>query len=230
MIISINNDNITEYILNIKLGSMLCKHVVKHNFYRENSKAFRLYVESQKLGYEICNWGLHVGHANDIQYHINRIVQMEKDNYNPAIRVVVCKYDFCNKPILWIDNLHSAIKYIRQYGKDVKLKDIPFYLVDICDYEHPIINGYNGSLRESYEDIFGAVSCAYARFNRSNSRQLIEIGYTLNDFLNDNPKLYTEQNIHLGLIDSSDSVETILSKSAAFNSLYIADEYLYGQK
>ena len=230
MIVSINTDNISEDILNMKLTSMLCKHVIKHNFYKEYSKAFRLYIASQKLGYEMCNWGLHVGHANDIQYHINLIVQMEKDNYNPAIRIVICKYSFCDKPVIWIDNLHSAIKYIRQYGKDVKLKDIPFYIVDISDYEHPIISGNSGYLRENYEDIFGAISCAYARFNRSNSRELVEIGYTLDDFLNDNPKLYTEQNIYLGLINSSDDVETILSKSAAFNSLYNAEEYLYGQK
>ena len=28
-----------------------------------------------------------------IENHINSIVQMEIDEYNPAIRIVVCKYD-----------------------------------------------------------------------------------------------------------------------------------------
>mgnify|MGYP006954582522 FL=1 len=148
----------------------------------------------------MCNWGLHVGHASDIQYHINSIVQMERDEYNPAIRVVICKYDFCDTHIVWIDNLHSAIKYIREYGKNVKLGDIPFYIVDISDYDHPSIHGYKGSLRERYEDILGAVSCAYKRFRRSNSKKLIEIGYTVKDFLYDNPMLYTELNTHLDLI------------------------------
>lgn len=198
--IKINND-ISENLLNMNLTDMFCKHVIRRNPDGIQIKAGKLYIESCKLGYKVCNWGLHVGHASDIQYHINSIVQMERDGYNPAIRVVICKYDFCEMPIVWIDNLHSAIKYIREYGKNVKLGDIPFYVVDISDYDHPSIHGYNGSLRERYEDILGAVSCAYKRFRRSNSKKLIEIGYTVKDFLYDNPMLYTELNTHLDLIN-----------------------------
>ena len=194
--IKISND-ISEDLLNMKLVDMFCKHVVRHSLDNTQIKAEKLYIESCKLGYKVCNWGLHIGHADDIQYHINSIAQMEKDEYSPAVRIVVCKYEFCDTPIVWVDNLHSAIKYIREYGKDVKLGDISFYVVDIFDYKHPSIHGYNGSLRESYEDILGAVSCAYKRFRRSNSKELIEIGYTLKDFLCDNPTLYTECNTHL---------------------------------
>lgn len=185
------NEDISEYLLNMKLTDMFCKHVIRRNLDDKETKAEHLYIESCKLGYDFCNWGLHTGHASDIEYHINSIVQMERDEYNHAVRIVVCKYDFCDKPIVWVDNLHSAIKYIRKYGKDAKLKDIPFYVVDLTDYEHPSIHGYNGSLRENYEDILGAVSCAYKRFRRSNSKGLIEIGYTLRDFLHDNPMLST---------------------------------------
>ena len=197
--IKVNND-ISEDLLNMNLTDMFCKHVIRHNPDGIQIKADKLCIESCKLGYKVCNWGLHVGHASDIQYHINSIVQMERDEYNPAIRIVVCKYDFCETPIVWIDNLHSAIKYIREYGKNVKLGDIPFYVVDISDYNHPSIHGYNGSLRERYEDILGAVSCAYKR-RRSNSKELIEIGYTVKNFLYDNPMLYTELNAHLDLIN-----------------------------
>lgn len=104
------------------------------------------------------------------------------------LRIVVCKYDFSNTYTVWIDNLHSSIKYIRKYGINVKLRDVPFYVVDISDYNNPTINGYNCSLRENYEDILGAISCAYKRFRRSNSKELIEIRYTLGDFLYDNPQ------------------------------------------
>lgn len=114
---------------------------------------------------------------------------MEKDGYDHAIRIVKCKYDFFEQPVLWIDNLHSAVKYIRQYGKQVKIKDIPFYIVDISNFHNPVIIGYNGSLKNRYEDILGAVSCAYKRFRRSNSKNLISIRYTLDDFLTDNQKL-----------------------------------------
>lgn len=199
------NGDISEDLLNMKLTDMFCKHVIRRNPDGIQIKAGKLYIESCKLGYKVCNWGLHVGHAGDIQYRISSILQMERDEYNPAVRIVICKYDFCDTSIVWVDNLHPAIKHIREYGKDVKLRDIPFYVVDISDYEHPSIHGYNGSLREKHEDILGAVSCAYKRFRRSNSKELIEIGYTLKDFLRDNPMLYTELNTHLGLINTSDA-------------------------
>lgn len=195
--IKINGD-ISEDVLNMKLADMFCKHVIRRNPEEISIKADRLYIESIKLEYNVCEWGVHSGHPSDISFHISKITKMEKDNYNHAVRVVICKYDFCDTPIVWVDNLHSAIKYIREYGKDVKLRDIPFYVVDISDYEHPSIHGYNGSLREKHEDICGAVSCAYKRFRRSNSKELIEISYTLKDFLYDNPMLYTERNTHLG--------------------------------
>lgn len=186
--IKINGD-ISENLLNMKLTNMFCKHVIRHNAEGIKTKVGKLYIESVKLGYNECEWGVHSGHPSDIAFHISKIAKMEKDNYNPAVRIVICKYDFCNESIVWIDNLHSAIKYIRKYNKDVQLRDIPFYVVDISDYDHPFISGYNGSLRKNYEDILGAVSCAYKRFRRSNSKELIEIGYTLGDFLYDNPTL-----------------------------------------
>lgn len=191
--VKINNDDISEALLNMKLTDIFCKHVIRNSNNDVQTKAGRLYIESCKLGYEICNWGLHVGHPSDIQYHINSIVQMEKDKCNHAIRIVVCKYDFCDTPIVWIDSLHSTIKYIREYGENVKLRDIPFYVVDISDYNNPYIHGYKGSLRERYEDILGAVSCAYKRFRRSNSKELIKIEYTVKDFLQDNPMLYNSK-------------------------------------
>lgn len=197
--IKINGD-ISENLLNMKLTNMFCKHVIRRNSEGIQTKASKLYTESVKLGYNVCEWGVHSGHPSDIPFHIGKITKMEKDGYNHAVRIIVCKYDFYGIPIIWIDNLHSAIKYIRGYGKDVRLRDIPFYVVDISDYEHPSINGYNGSLRQNYEDILGAVSCAYKRFRRSNSKELIEIRYTLEDFLYDNPELYTIMNTHLGLI------------------------------
>ena len=87
------NDDISEDLLNMNLMDMFCKHVIRRNPDGIQTKAGKLYIESCKLGYKVCNWGLHVGHASDIQYHINLIAQMERDGYNPAIRIVICKYD-----------------------------------------------------------------------------------------------------------------------------------------
>lgn len=180
-------NNVSEKILQMHLKDMFCKHIIKNHSNNKQTKADRLYIESCKIGYSICEWGAHSGHPSDIQYHLKKIKNMERDNYNHAIRIVVCKYDFCNHNIMWVDNLHSAIKYIRQYGINVKLKDIPFYVVDISDYNHPIISGYENSLNNNYEDILGAISCGYARYRRSNLEDLIKVGYTIQEFLYDNP-------------------------------------------
>lgn len=142
------NDDIPEYLLNMKLIDMFCKHIIRNSQDNIKTKADKLYTESLKLGYNFCEWGVHSGHPSDISFHTGIITKMEKDNYNHAVRIVICKYDFCDTSIVWVDNLHSAIKYIREYGKDVRLRDIPFYVVDISDYQHPIIQGYNDSLRD----------------------------------------------------------------------------------
>lgn len=63
--IKINND-ISEDLLNMKLADMFCKHVIRRNPDGIQTKAGKLYIESCKLGYKVCNWGLHVGHASDI--------------------------------------------------------------------------------------------------------------------------------------------------------------------
>lgn len=175
-------------LLNMRLADMYCKHMVKSN-YCKDSKANKLLAASCKLDYPACEWGFHLSHASDIVYHINLIERMEGDGYNPIIRIVICKYDFCNKSIVWVDNLHSSIKYIRQYGEDVKLRDIPFYVVDITNFDNPVISGYFDNLRKSYKDILGAVSCAYKRFERSNLKELIDVHYTVGDLLKDNPAL-----------------------------------------
>lgn len=181
------DDIITNPLLDTKLTDMYCKHMVRID--NNNTKANKLLQESRKIGYDICEWGLHRGYPSSPQHHMGIIRKMEKDNYNHTVRIVICKYDFYEEPIIWIDNLHSAIKYIREYGRDVKLQDIPFYIVDISKYDSPSICGYNHFLKNNYENILGAVSCAYKRFSRSNSKELIDVHYTIEDLLNDNPWL-----------------------------------------
>lgn len=56
------NDDISEDLLNMKLTDMFCKHVIRCNPDGIQIKAGKLYIESCKLGYKVCNWGLHVGH------------------------------------------------------------------------------------------------------------------------------------------------------------------------
>ena len=184
--------------MNMKLTDMYCKHMMKNDS-NYDSKANKLLNASCKVGYEICEWGLHSNHPSDFYHHMNIITKMEKDKYKHAIRIVMCKYDFCDEPIIWVDNLHSTVKYIREYGKDVRIKDIPFYVVDLTDLKQPIVKGYNNSLRTNISNILGAISSAYFRYEKSNLQELIEIKYTIEDLLNDNPELYTYHNPAISL-------------------------------
>lgn len=141
------NDDIPEYLLNMKLIDMFCKHIIRNSQDNIKTKADKLYTESLKLGYNFCEWGVHNGHPSDISFHTGIITKMEKDNYNHAVRIVICKYDFSDKIIVWTDNLHSTIKYIREIGKDACLKDIPFYIVDLTDLRNPKILSDNEILK-----------------------------------------------------------------------------------
>ena len=191
-----DNYKFKEQLLKTKLIKLYCKHMIKNNSEKE-SKSNQLLNASRKVGYEWCEWGSHEGLPSDLSHHINIVTKMERNEYNHAIRIVICKYDFSDRAIVWTDNLHSTIKYIREIGKDACLKDIPFYIVDLTDLRNPKILSDNRILRPATSDILGAVSSAYCRYERSNSRELINIGYTVNDMLNDNPELYTYHNTHL---------------------------------
>ena len=102
--------------------------------------------------------------------------------------------------------MHSTVKYIREKGKEVRLRDVPFYVVDLSDLSHPVIGAYDKDvLKPSMSAIMGAVSSAYFRYEMSNSKNIIDIGYLVGDLLNDNPKLYTYHNTHLDCIEEYDS-------------------------
>ncbi len=214
------NMEFANNILNMNLVDMYCKHMILNNSSNE-LKANQLLSASNKIHYEFCEWGSHDGRPSDLSHHLSIITKMETDKYNHAVRIVICKYKFCNKSIVWTDNLHSTIKYIREYGKKVKLKDIPFYVVDLSDLGHPVIGAYDKNvIKPNLSDILGAISSAYFRYEMSNSQELINTAYSVGDLLNDNPKLYTFHNAHIGCIQNDDSAKTIIEKSQAFNSLW----------
>lgn len=183
--------------LNMKLVNMYCKHMILNESVNE-SKANQLLVASNKIHYEFCEWGTYDNFPSDLLHHLGIITKMETDKYDHVIRVVICKYKFFDSPIVWTDNLHSTVKYIREYGKDVRLKDIPFYVVDLSDLENPIIGSYDKNvIKPNISDVLGAVSSAYFRYEMSNSQELINVSYLVGDLLKDNPELYTYQNAHI---------------------------------
>lgn len=117
------NHLVDGYLLNMRLLDMRCKHAL-----RTSDMGREVILLSTSIGYEIAEWGLHSNHV-DVKYHADVIMKMEEDGYDHTERIVICRYDFMDEPCIWLDNLHSAVRYVRKYGTDVRLKDIPFYIV-----------------------------------------------------------------------------------------------------
>lgn len=184
-------------ISEMRLVDLYCKHMIRVD-YDKNSKANRLLSASRAIGYDYCEWGSHDYSRSNVFHHLGIIEKMEKDGYNHAIRVVVCKYSFSDKVVVWSDNLHSTVKYIREYGKEVRLKDVPFYVIDLFVLSNPIVSAVDMEvLRPNLSEIIGSVSSAYSRYERSNSKDLIDVGYLVGDLLDDTPELYTYHNTAL---------------------------------
>lgn len=177
---------LSDLIINTKLTDLICKHVCS----LESVKAQMVYKETLKTGYD-CRWGSVSGNTNCF-HHLNNILRQESDNYNHAVRVVITN-DLSKKEYIWTDNLHSTIKYIRQKGLNTKLIDIPFYVIDLTTIKPTVID-VNNSVRQSVEDIQGAISSAVNRVRRS-TNDLMALNYTVKDFLKDNILLLKSKDI-----------------------------------
>lgn len=172
----INND-----LLNMKLTDMRCKHALP-----ETAKGNEVIRLSKEIGYEWAKWGAHSNH-NNVAYHADVVMKMEFDMFEHPERIVVCDYPFSNEKHVWIDNMHSAVMYVRKYGLDVKLSDIPFYVVDISGGNEIVADNGTGIVIPNKAS--GAVISARKRQAWSCSEELIALNYTLKDLLEENPVL-----------------------------------------
>lgn len=191
-------DEMPDFILNLKLTNLLCKHV-----FNSSDKAFKLLMASIRAGYDYCQWNVANNHVKDFDYDMQRIVKMEKENYNHALRIVACKYVFSERIYYWCDNMHSAIKYIRQYGADVRLRDLPFYVV-YSGFGTKIIT-HEDSVRLNVNDVYGIQRSATQRFLWSNSKEIIDVQYTIEDFIKDNPEFISYNEDYDGTISIKDT-------------------------
>ena len=200
-------------LLQMKLIDMRCKHVLNIDW-----KEQLVLKYAKECGYEWCLWGSHDGHTGDVDYHKNHIFKMQQEGFVRPLRIVICSYPHSNEKYIWVDNLHSCIHYIRQYGLDVKLKQVPFYIIDISEYKDVVVS-YNNSVIQNPVCVSKAIECAYYRRIMSNNKKLLEVNYMVSDFLNSNKEFYTYKNTRLCVNRSINSNESILSKAQAFNTL-----------
>lgn len=179
-------DSSTEYkhIQNMKIEDTLCKHVmgiINPNGTIDflSSKERLVYEASHKLGYDNTLWGYGDGTYKD--YDINRAVQLHTilrmiyKGFNRCFRVVIDK-----EGIPWVDNLHSGIRDIIVYGNDIKIGDMPHYIVDMSK-EIPIIIS-NGVTFDSIINIKGAIQVSRKRVQRIN-KEIKDVNYTIKEFI-----------------------------------------------
>lgn len=139
-------DAIADDIMNCKLVDLECKHVV-------SVLASQVYNASVKAGYTNVVLGSHRRGTLESENHI--ISEMAtNDSFNRPVRVVLAKDDR-----LWCDNTHSTIAYLRRYGEEAHLSDIPFYLVDIRK-KVPVVFSVRGSVVPHICDIKNAIACS----------------------------------------------------------------------
>lgn len=138
-------------VLDLKLTELECKHILFKN------TGTKLFVDlAEKVNYEWVVFGSHrdLAEKDRVQFEINRINDMSKSKNSRAVRIVKTsngKY--------FADNTHWVLAYLKRFGENAKLKDIPFYLVDFC-HNVPLIVDINNSVLKNDQDMKNAVNAA----------------------------------------------------------------------
>ncbi|WP_097006718.1 hypothetical protein [Lacrimispora amygdalina] len=134
-------------VLDYPVDALECKHVILN-------EPKEIYEASVKANYDYVILGSH-RHAS-INDENERIFNMVSNKFfNRPVRIVKAK-----DGRLWCDNTHTAMAYLRRnYKKDIRLKNIPFYLVDVsCNV--PVVISINNSVIQKDDDIQNAINCS----------------------------------------------------------------------
>lgn len=168
-----------EALFETPILGLRCKHVMSLS----SPKVKALYEASVDIGYQKVLWGYGCGiyekESENRSIQIHTIREMVYKSFTNPFRLVLD-----NAGVLWVDNLHSAIRDVFVYGEDIMLKDASFYLVDFTK-DIPTIVNRNNCLRDSLSDVKGAVMSGLDRQRRT-SDKVREVNYTIREFLKDN--------------------------------------------
>lgn len=173
-------DNYECYIEVMKtpLASCLCKHVLND----ESSKAKAVKKESLNIGYTQVQWGS----GEKFELTENRIMQLGQISriiYKKAerpIRIVIDQHGE-----IWADNLHHTVAYIITKGFDVMIGEVPVYIIDMRNTNEPVIVDKDESVSKNLNNILGSIDVAAKRCRRV-SEKIIDVHYTVEEFMNDN--------------------------------------------
>lgn len=155
----------------------------KHVMALASDRAKQLYVKSLSVGYPEVMWGygsgLYQREDENRLIQIHRIARMIYKQERRAFRIVID-----SAGVLWIDNLHSAIRDILVYGESVWFGNVSCYIIDLTR-SIPIVADVSGSLSRNLDDIEGAIAVAKKRDGRTNAA-VRAVGYSIREFLMDN--------------------------------------------
>jgi hypothetical protein len=131
-------DNYFKYT-NVKLADLQSKYIYEIN---DKTKIFESL--SKKTGFEFVVFGAHKDYT--LLQKQDNIHFLANEKNTVPIKVVLLP-----DGRLFCDNTHWALAHLVRFGNDVKLKDLPFFIIDL-QKEEPIIADYNGSIlrKESY--------------------------------------------------------------------------------
>jgi len=167
--------NITE----MQLLDLESKHVAL----ADSKRKTELIKLGEQVGYNYVLWGTHRGKwINDdtrLRYELDRVESMV--NY-PSIRPI--RIVICSNGKVFADNSHWALASAKKFGCDVKLKQIPFYIVDFTNPIPNIINN-NGSVIQNEIDIMRTINAAGKIEQRVLNGWRINDTYSMRDLHNE---------------------------------------------
>lgn len=130
----------------------------KHVAYDSTQKNKDIIKQGKDVGYDYVLFGTHRGKWKDdnerLSFEVERIKSMTYSTESRPIKVVIG-----SSGKIFIDNTHWALAYVLRYGKDVKLNQVPFYIVDFRQNIPQIIDIKNSVIKNDV-DITRAVNSA----------------------------------------------------------------------
>lgn len=166
-IIKIDDDTISEhaFLLNTKLKDLQAKFIAKI------SKSQRIFFDNvKKFGKEKVVFGAKYDDTNKAQ---NLIYDLSAEKNTKPIKIIKDKYGR-----LFALNTARAVAYLRKYGHDVELKQLPFFLIDFSQNDLVIFD-YNGAL-ESQRNLEAVLDSAKRTIMRiENGWRSVGTSYTV---------------------------------------------------
>jgi hypothetical protein len=148
------------HIQNIRLKNLECKHLAEIITPQHN----RLKTLAEEAGHKHFLLGSHRNSDIEEEKEIIRKMAEDKD-FKRSIRIVIT-----SDGLIWSDNTHTTLAYMKRYGLTVDLGRVPFYVVNLIE-KIPEIISVDNRVSDSLKDIKNAISSAKRLEER------IQVGY-----------------------------------------------------